>query len=43
VARLSEARLSELLGILCPQARALEAAGTIPYPNAVGVPPLGTE
>jgi len=43
VARLGEARLHELLGILRPVARALEAAGTIPYPNAMGVPPVAPE
>jgi hypothetical protein len=43
VAQLGGARLDELLGILRPLARALEAAGTIPYPNAIGVPRPGTE
>jgi hypothetical protein len=43
VARLGEARLHELLAILRPLARALESAGTIPYPNAIGVPPPETE
>ncbi len=39
VVRLGEARLHELLEILRPLAQALESAGTIPYPNAIGVPP----
>ena len=35
---LGEDGLAELLGIMRPLATALAASGTIPYPNAIGVP-----
>jgi hypothetical protein len=40
VRRLGAERLEELLGVLGLLARELESGGTIPYPNAIGVPPV---
>ncbi len=40
VRALGEDGLAELVAILRPRARALAAAGAIPFPNPVGVPPL---
>ena len=34
--------LEELFGLMRPPAEALASNGTIPYPNAIGVPPAGT-